>query len=401
MGKYNSHYSQSFDALPVANTDIWKSGAYYFPGWTIQRTVADSLIEANTGSGNTGGLFSYGSAASKDRALGSISSLKKGEFAYGLLLVNNTETTIQALDVSYIGEQWRISNSTAGEHRITFWYAISGDRTSFNLSPASDKGWTQVPNLTFSSPFYYTTGKALDGNAAANRRYVSQTISVNIPAGHFIMLRWKDSDELEADHGLAIDDVSLTWRVEANTVSTPLPVELIKFIAKVADREVILQWQTAMEEGNDYFVIERSFDGRHFEGIGMEKGNGTTTQRSKYAYTDENPLTGTSYYRLKQVDEDGSYSYSPVISIMRQRAREDVVVFPTTTSDTIHIECETGTELKQASVFDVMGKKVFEVSLPVLKQKHLLNVASLGSSMYVLVLQDANGRTFTRRIRKI
>ncbi|WP_439881906.1 T9SS type A sorting domain-containing protein [Pontibacter sp. MBLB2868] len=412
MGMYTTSYTQNFDGLPVKVNGTWASGAEYFAGWKLHRTKPDitakdgtktelNALTVNTGTSNTGGLYSYGATDAFDRALGSIGSLNYGEFAYGLLLQNNTGSTVQSLNVSYIGEQWRSANSTTDIHRITFWYAISNDKNTFNLWPSGDKGWTQVNELTFLSPVYKSAGSPLNGNLGANRRYLTHTLQVSVPPGYYIMLRWKDADEPEADHGLAIDDVSLSWRTDALAGPSPLPVELMGFKAKVVDRDVILEWKTAMEESNDHFVIERSIDTRTFEGIGIAQGNGNTKQISNYRFIDERPLLGMSYYRLKQVDEDGTYTYSSLVSVARSPGEQEVSVYPTTTSDSITIEYEAVIALNRATVIDVMGKKVLDVPLPVQNNQHVINLSRLGSSTYLLILQDVNGRSFTRRVRKI
>jgi predicted outer membrane repeat protein len=89
--------------------------------------------------------------------------------------------------------------------------------------------------------------------------------------------------------------------------SNPLPVELIFFSAEAKDESVELNWETASEINNNYFTIERSVDAINFEVIATLNGSGNTTTRSKYQYHDYNPLEGTSYYRLKQTDYNGSW----------------------------------------------------------------------------------------------
>lgn len=96
---------------------------------------------------------------------------------------------------------------------------------------------------------------------------------------------------------------------------TVLPVELTTFTG-VSDGNVNhLNWTTASETNCDNFEIEHSADGIHFENIGSEQGSGNSTTTITYSFDDENPFTGTTYYRLKQTDFDGSYEYSTIISI--------------------------------------------------------------------------------------
>ncbi|MBI3136382.1 MAG: hypothetical protein HYZ14_17030 [Bacteroidetes bacterium] len=93
--------------------------------------------------------------------------------------------------------------------------------------------------------------------------------------------------------------------------SCSLPIELVNFTADLNDGVVLLQWQTASEEENDYFWVQRSTDGFTWENLAMVDGAGNSSVLIDYAAEDRNPQLGMSYYRLKQVDMNGSFSYSP------------------------------------------------------------------------------------------
>ena len=97
--------------------------------------------------------------------------------------------------------------------------------------------------------------------------------------------------------------------------SDVVPVELNSFSAELSKGNIILNWSTATEKNNYGFDIERSKDKTTFNKIGFVKGNGTTTEQKKYSYVDNNLSSGKYYYRLKQIDLDGSFSYSSVIDM--------------------------------------------------------------------------------------
>jgi hypothetical protein len=85
-----------------------------------------------------------------------------------------------------------------------------------------------------------------------------------------------------------------------------LPISLTRFTAEIANNKtVVLNWETASEQNNDFFTIERSQNGQHYSSLAKVKGAGNSTASQTYTHTDENPLNGTSYYRLKQTDYDG------------------------------------------------------------------------------------------------
>lgn len=94
-----------------------------------------------------------------------------------------------------------------------------------------------------------------------------------------------------------------------------LPIKLISFDASLKNNAVDLEWATAVEINNNFFTIERSSDGEHFETVFTKSGAGNSTTNHYYEGTDYHPLTGYSYYRLKQTDFDGHYTYSEVKTV--------------------------------------------------------------------------------------
>ncbi len=95
---------------------------------------------------------------------------------------------------------------------------------------------------------------------------------------------------------------------------TVLPIELTRFTAAAVRGAVQVNWETASEENNDYFTLERSTDGTSFEAIHLESGAGNSNITLSYSYTDQPEAAGTYYYRLKQTDYDGVFTYSAVVS---------------------------------------------------------------------------------------
>jgi lysophospholipase L1-like esterase len=110
----------------------------------------------------------------------------------------------------------------------------------------------------------------------------------------------------------------------------PLPVTLLSFEANLTtDRKVRLNWETASEQNNAYFEVERSTDSLQFIPIGRVTGRGTTQTRSSYSLQDKMPLPGNLYYRLRQVDADGSSTFSDIINIYITVSEKALYVYPT------------------------------------------------------------------------
>jgi hypothetical protein len=108
------------------------------------------------------------------------------------------------------------------------------------------------------------------------------------------------------------------FTLASSSPANPLPVELVYFRGSLTPENVVLlEWKTASELNNDRFEIERSADGFDFTSLANIAGAGTTSQASNYSYIDMQPLSGTTYYRLKQIDFDGTFTYSHVVSVKR------------------------------------------------------------------------------------
>ncbi len=101
------------------------------------------------------------------------------------------------------------------------------------------------------------------------------------------------------------------FTLASTTANNPLPVSLISFNAIVDEEEkfVDLSWSTSSEFNNAYFTVEKTFDLEEYLEVGTINGNGTTNEENTYALVDEKPFTGTSYYRLKQTDYNGSVEF--------------------------------------------------------------------------------------------
>jgi len=116
----------------------------------------------------------------------------------------------------------------------------------------------------------------------------------------------------------------LGWMVDSVRIydasPSPLPITLTHFAGKQSERSVELDWATASEEGNDYFSILRSSDGENWEETGRLSGAGDSRQRVDYRFVDGSPLSGISYYKLRQTDFDGKSEDSQTIAILFREA---------------------------------------------------------------------------------
>ncbi|MBD2087076.1 DUF4347 domain-containing protein [Trichocoleus sp. ST-U3] len=193
-------YSQNFNTLSTTiNTNITWTDDSIIPGWYSNRTsyIASSGVE------NTGALYSFGSNGSSDRALGAIASGTTGSVFWGVRLVNNTGSTLTSLNIAYTMEQWRANNVTP--QTTNFQYKVGA-------ASISEAGYTSFSALNLVSVNNTTGGSgSVDGNNASNSTALTQTLtSFSVNNGEEIWLRWNDPNDTGFDHGLAIDDFSIS-----------------------------------------------------------------------------------------------------------------------------------------------------------------------------------------------
>ena len=148
--------------------------------------------------------------------------------------------------------------------------------------------------------------------------------------------------------------------------STFLPIELLTFNATPQNNTVLCNWVVATQTNNDYFTIEKTKDGINFEFVAQVKGAGTTSKTMYYSTTDEDPFAGTSYYRLKQTDYDGHYTYSDLVPVnFNNGSAFTFEVFPNPNNGTFNVTLnkETAGEVR-FEVYDMLAKDVYSMVLP-------------------------------------
>ena len=185
-----------------------------------------------------------------------------------------------------------------------------------------------------------------------------------------------------------IDD----YRLEDMTV---VPVELTSFIANVSNGNVVLNWTTATELNNQGFEVERKTADGQFTTIGHVQGNGTTTERKEYSFTDANAQIGSYSYRLKQVDFNGTFEYSNEIFVdvtaPLEFALDQNYPNPFNPTTTINFSIAEPSFVKLA-VYNLLGEEV-----KVLKNENMsagtfnvsFDAASLPSGMYLYKIETA------------
>lgn len=193
-----------------------------------------------------------------------------------------------------------------------------------------------------------------------------------------------------------------------NGVSNSLPVKLIALTASAKNNNVLVSWTTASEENNKGFEVESSIDGNSFKMIGFVKGAVNSNRVSNYNLQDEdafvNNASNVIYYRLKQLDIDGKFTYSKVVSVNNESKAENVFeVFPNPFNTEFNIVVNA-TEAGNAIVetIDLQGKVLVSKNFNTVSGLNTLNmadVANLNTGIYVVKV-TVNGQTFVHKLVK-
>ncbi len=165
--------------------------------------------------------------------------------------------------------------------------------------------------------------------------------------------------------------------------SVPLPIELLSFEAIPNDDVVNLFWSTASEINNSYFIVERSKDGYYWNDILEVEGAGNSTVIIEYEDTDYEPLLGLSYYRLRQVDFDGEFTYSSIEVVnFENETKNSIIAYPNPAKDIITFVGN----INDYNIFNMIGQNV-QLKVDLLSNENgllKLNIGSLSSGVYIL-----------------
>lgn len=229
------------------------------------------------------------------------------------------------------------------------------------------------------------------------------------------------ADVISYDDTTVADTTTYTYRVRGfNTftlsdysnlaeVTTPIPVELTLFTASVAEGRVQLDWETATELNNAGFSIQRSKDNNKFIDLAFIKGKGTATNQNVYSYSDKSALSGKYFYRLKQVDFDGSAIYSKSIEVdlgvPKNYALEQNYPNPFNPSTTIRFALPINAKVI-IKLYNALGQEIANILNADLNagiHETVFNASNLSSGVYfyMLKVQGTNGSNFTSTKRMI
>lgn len=273
----------------------------------------------------------------------------------------------------------------AGGTNIDIDYTITtakGGTWSFN--------WNYHSNDADASPAYDIAGVLINGTFTQltnNSGPIDQSgtyTSVFVPAGTVVGFRIRATDNTMGDATLNISSFSPPAGV--------LPLELHSFSARQQESKVALEWKTENEENVSHFVLERSVNSVDYKKLSII--NAMNTIQMTYSSTDESPMAGLNYYRLRMVDKDGSYKISKVIPI-KINNNSWVLAYPNPAVNEINIIVNSGKKTTEIfGIYDMSGKQVLQQQYQLEQgyNKIGINIKSLSEGTY-LIKSELNGIT--------
>ncbi len=183
-------------------------------------------------------------------------------------------------------------------------------------------------------------------------------------------------------------------------VPNPVPVKWIDFTGvKVRNNAVKLNW-TVNEIDNHHYVVERSIDGNKFSSIGEVLASTVAGNEHSYSFLDNSPFASKNYYRIKQVDKNGSYSYSKIISVTIDESLGSWVVYPNPTTDKVNLFCNANYNNMQIEVYDAIGKLIYSQTKEKANKGEVISVSlnNLAKGVYSIKIQANNAATTTKKV---
>lgn len=216
-----SVYGQTFDTLSSTGTANAWANDNTMPGWSLFNAGGGDITSyrASDGGSNTGAMYSFGSAGSGERALGSLGSNNASGWI-ALSVSNDTGGALTAFTLTYDGEQWRNGNASAQLMPVEYGYG-----STF----AGVATWTALgAGFDVTSPVIGGSAGAVNGNTAGLSSGLGGTVATNWASGSTLWVRWTEVNDAGSDHALAIDNVALT------VTAVPEPGTVALFLAGLA-----------------------------------------------------------------------------------------------------------------------------------------------------------------------
>lgn len=382
-------------------TPISLSGPLTLTNGVLTTTAANLLTLTSTASVNGGSNTSYiNGALARQTAAGPLNNLMfpmGAGASYRLVVLNATaQDATTYLVTQKEGPASDPTNFLTGTSALPTLTRVSR-MTSINITPTpAANNFSGTVTLSFGlndavnqpSDVSFTIGKNSNGAGWQNIGNGGVTITTPATASTGAI------GTITSQPFTSFSDFALA-STSADATINPLPVTLTCFAAvRQAGGAVKVRWATASEQHSAQFEVQRSTDAITFATITTEVAHGTTSQAQAYTSTDGSAPTSKLYYRLKEVDTDGSVQYSPVVALAATIAAATQILYPNPTHDRLIVPVAAG---QPVQVLDLAGHQLHAIVLPPSGE---LSVHELPAGTYLLrVLLDGQWQVsrFTKR----
>ena len=295
------------------------------------------------------------------------------------------------------------------------YYSLAFSPNGTKLYVAGGYGANRLLQVDLSNSNFVTTIAAVDGGNTLKLGPNGKIYGANLYTSYLGIVNNPNNAGIACNYvpnaintgNIAFSDGGLPHICLASMCPPPLTVELFSFTAGCTDNNTIrVEWSTASQTNNDYFTIERSIDGISFETIGIVDGAGNSSTTLNYEYIDEQislPTTQYSnlFYRLKQTDFDGQFTYADVIAVEHCHASSTLTIHPNPAGNELFIEIPSSdAAIAALQITDLLGKiiKTEALSLLIGNNMHEISLEGFSSGMYFVSI--VNGETITKKFIK-
>ncbi|MEA1874099.1 MAG: T9SS type A sorting domain-containing protein, partial [Bacteroidota bacterium] len=188
------------------------------------------------------------------------------------------------------------------------------------------------------------------------------------------------NDNTKRNFNLAIG-FNTTDVVNCNSFELTLPIVLKQFSVAKNNENIYINWITASEINNDFFTIEHSLDGVNFTEIKRINGAGNCNREISYSFIDKNAKEGINYYRLKQTDFDGKYTYSKVQAVYFDEIYINVEIYPNPVIGKVLNIKTNNTENTSINIYNCIGEKM-GIKITNKNNIHIIDVSNLPKGIY-------------------
>jgi hypothetical protein len=213
-------------------------------------------------------------------------------------------------------------------------------------------------------------------------------LSINIPLNSITA----------GQHTIYIRSRQNPWSLSAYAefvYASVLPVSWLYVKGEIKNEQGVISWATGSEENTDKFLIEHSTDGRVFTTVGEKSAAGNSSSSRQYSFTHAGITSGLNYYRIRQQDKDGKYTYSKVILLLNKQSLQETIIAPNPVQDILHIAEPVTKLIRKIEICDMGGRVLISKNIGVKGNVFSIQATSLVNGTYLLkIFYEKTSKSF-------